>query len=317
MAFRYHIPQYLKARADWHERGFAETLVDFPALNARSKFWGDDQRAWWKNWEEVRDMRNPLDGRQRPRAAAARAAPPGGHDGGAGEPPRRAGPAAHPLPPGRIGHPIEPGTPQNLRLESFNGPNAGLTEVLVPAGYVRTAYDPRVRAERRPDPVPADRVRRRHRAPRAGAAVLARLPCRARDGGPAPARGLELRVGLPAADPAARLRGPSPALLVTAPVPASAARCRPVPCRSRPASNPLLSQWVGFGRSGHVEVRVGKVELGQGIVTALGQIAAEELDVAWSRVHVVPASTDGSPDEVHRRQPVGHGLGQRAAHGLR
>ena len=62
-------------------------------------------------------------------------------------------------------------------------------------------------------------------------------------------------------------------------------------------ANPLLSQWVGFGRSGHVEVRVGKVELGQGIVTALGQIAAEELDVAWSRVHVVPASTDGSPDE--------------------
>ena len=105
---------------------------------------------------------------------------------------------------------------------------------------------------------------------------------------------------------------------MTAPVPASAA---PVPSRSVPFStslmaNPLLSQWVGFGRSGHVEVRVGKVELGQGIVTALGQIAAEELDVAWSRVHVVPASTDGSPDEVHR-QPVGHGLGQRAAHGLR
>jgi Asp-tRNA(Asn)/Glu-tRNA(Gln) amidotransferase A subunit family amidase len=47
-----------------------------------------------------------------------------------------------PLPPGLIGHPIEPGTPQNLRLESFDGPNAGLTEVLVPAGYVQTAYDP-------------------------------------------------------------------------------------------------------------------------------------------------------------------------------
>ena len=86
---------------------------------------------------------------------------------------------------------------------------------------------------------------------------------------------------------------------MTAQVPASAA---PVPSRSVPfgtslRANPLLSQWVGFGRSGHVEVRVGKVELGQGIVTALGQIAAEELDVAWSRVHVVPASTDGSPDE--------------------
>jgi hypothetical protein len=30
----------------------------------------------------------------------------------------------------------------NLRLESFNGPNAGLTEVLIPAGYVTTVYDP-------------------------------------------------------------------------------------------------------------------------------------------------------------------------------
>ena len=27
--------------------------VDWPTLNARSKFWSDDQRASWKNWEEV------------------------------------------------------------------------------------------------------------------------------------------------------------------------------------------------------------------------------------------------------------------------
>jgi hypothetical protein len=31
--------------ADWKERGFVETLVDFATLNRRSKFWGDDQRA--------------------------------------------------------------------------------------------------------------------------------------------------------------------------------------------------------------------------------------------------------------------------------
>jgi amidase len=145
MAFRYHIPQYLKARAaDWAERGFAETLVDFPSLNARSKFWGDDQRAWWKNWEDVRDMRNPLGGRQ------------GVHERLLlRELLRRVDMMVllenhldvlvrlhTPLPPGRIGDPIEPGTPQNLRLESFNGPNAGLTEVLVPAGYVRTVHDP-------------------------------------------------------------------------------------------------------------------------------------------------------------------------------
>src|SRR5262249_7755143 len=32
--------------------------------------------------------------------------------------------------------------PSNLRPESLSGPNAGLTEVLIPAGYVTTVYDP-------------------------------------------------------------------------------------------------------------------------------------------------------------------------------
>ncbi|HEX7203950.1 MAG TPA: amidase family protein, partial [Xanthobacteraceae bacterium] len=65
MAFRFHMSQYLMRRAaDWKAQGFTETLADWAALNARSKFWGDDQRAAFKNWEEVADLRNPLDGRQ-------------------------------------------------------------------------------------------------------------------------------------------------------------------------------------------------------------------------------------------------------------
>ena len=48
-----------------------------------------------------------------------------------------------PFPPGKIGHAPQPGLPGNLRLETFNGPNAGLTEVLIPAGYVKTVYDPK------------------------------------------------------------------------------------------------------------------------------------------------------------------------------
>ncbi|MDH3738624.1 MAG: amidase family protein, partial [Alphaproteobacteria bacterium] len=65
MAFRFHIPQYLSRRAvDWAEKGFTETVVDFPSLNERSKFWGDDQRASFKNWEEVADPRNPHGHRQ-------------------------------------------------------------------------------------------------------------------------------------------------------------------------------------------------------------------------------------------------------------
>ena len=44
-------------------------------------------------------------------------------------------------------------------------------------------------------------------------------------------------------------------------------------------------------------VSPGKVEIGQGIVTALAQIAADELDVDIARVQMVRASTAGSPNE--------------------
>src|SRR5262249_60895048 len=63
--FRFHIPQYLARRAaDWKTFGFDESLIDFAQLNARSKFWGDDQRAAFKNWEEIGDRGNRLDGRK-------------------------------------------------------------------------------------------------------------------------------------------------------------------------------------------------------------------------------------------------------------
>src|SRR5215471_3217739 len=65
MMFGFHVNQYLSRRAaDWRERGLTETLADFAALNARSKFWGDDGRADFKNWEVVTEPRNTLGGRQ-------------------------------------------------------------------------------------------------------------------------------------------------------------------------------------------------------------------------------------------------------------
>src|ERR1700687_5228862 len=62
------------------------------------------------------------------------------------------------------------------------------------------------------------------------------------------------------------------------------------------AANPKLSSWVRFSPGGHVMVSPGKVEIGQGIVTALAQIAADELDVDIGRVQMVRASTAASPN---------------------
>jgi CO/xanthine dehydrogenase Mo-binding subunit len=69
---------------------------------------------------------------------------------------------------------------------------------------------------------------------------------------------------------------------------------RPRPSLTR---NPRLGDWLTIGRDGRVLVRSGKVELGQGVLTALAQIVADELDVDLARVVMVPARTDRSPDE--------------------
>ncbi|MBY0337098.1 MAG: molybdopterin-dependent oxidoreductase, partial [Acetobacteraceae bacterium] len=61
--------------------------------------------------------------------------------------------------------------------------------------------------------------------------------------------------------------------------------------------NRRLDAWLSFAVPGEVEVRPGKVELGQGILTALTQIAAEELEVAPARIRLLPATTGTSPDE--------------------
>jgi amidase len=143
--FRYHISQYLMRRAaDWKEVGYEETLKDWAALNARSKFWGDDQRAAFKNWEDVTDPRNPLDGRQGVNERIMLR-----------ELLRRVDMMVilenkldalvrlhTPWAPGLIGHPHQYDIPSNLNPESLSGPNAGLTELLIPAGYVTTTYDP-------------------------------------------------------------------------------------------------------------------------------------------------------------------------------
>ena len=147
MAFRFHIPQYLTRRAaDWKAQGLhRDARPTWPALNARSKFWGDDQRAAFKNWEEVADPRNPLGERQGVNERIMLR-----------ELLRRVDMMVilenkldalvrlhTPWPPGLIGARLSVRHRQQpARRSRCRGPNAGLTEVLIPAGYVTTVYDP-------------------------------------------------------------------------------------------------------------------------------------------------------------------------------
>lgn len=62
-------------------------------------------------------------------------------------------------------------------------------------------------------------------------------------------------------------------------------------------TNRRLDQWLRINRDGTVSVFPGKVEIGQGILTALSQIVAEELDVGLARVRLAPTDTRYSPDE--------------------
>src|SRR5436190_21912913 len=61
--------------------------------------------------------------------------------------------------------------------------------------------------------------------------------------------------------------------------------------------NRMLDAWIRINADGTAAVFTGKVELGQGIVTALGQIAAEELDLPLARVNMVSGDTGRTPNE--------------------
>ena len=65
----------------------------------------------------------------------------------------------------------------------------------------------------------------------------------------------------------------------------------------RVAENPRLGSWLTIEPDGTIRVHTGKIEYGQGILTAIAQLVADELDVSIGRVVVDSADTDRSPDE--------------------
>ena len=61
--------------------------------------------------------------------------------------------------------------------------------------------------------------------------------------------------------------------------------------------SPFLDSWIRIDAQNQVTIFTGKAELGQGVKTALMQIAAEELDVAFARVTLVTADTARTANE--------------------
>ncbi len=84
------------------------------------------------------------------------------------------------------------------------------------------------------------------------------------------------------------------------------------------AKQPFLDGWIRIGADGGIIVFTGKAELGQGIKTALIQVAAEELVVAPDRIEIVTADTERTADEgytagSHSMQDSGTAIRHAAA----
>jgi CO/xanthine dehydrogenase Mo-binding subunit len=60
---------------------------------------------------------------------------------------------------------------------------------------------------------------------------------------------------------------------------------------------PYLDSWIRIEADGAVTVFTGKAELGQGLKTAILQVAADELDVPMAGIKLVTADTLLTPDE--------------------
>jgi CO/xanthine dehydrogenase Mo-binding subunit len=76
--------------------------------------------------------------------------------------------------------------------------------------------------------------------------------------------------------------------------------------------NPRCSDWIDLSREGVVVLKSGKVEIGQGIATALVQIAADELDVAPKSVALIAGHTALGPLEAGTSSSLSIETGGRA-----
>lgn len=66
---------------------------------------------------------------------------------------------------------------------------------------------------------------------------------------------------------------------------------------SRGAPKATPTQWFVIKSDNTIELYVQKIEMGQGIHTALAQIAADELDIPWENIRVIAATTGSAVDD--------------------
>ena len=71
----------------------------------------------------------------------------------------------------------------------------------------------------------------------------------------------------------------------------------PAPLPGSLKETPELDAWIRVAADGGIQVFTGKAELGQGLKTALLQVAAEQLDVTPGSLGLVTADTGRTPDE--------------------
>ncbi|MCB0070884.1 MAG: molybdopterin-dependent oxidoreductase [Caldilineaceae bacterium] len=108
-------------------------------------------------------------------------------------------------------------------------------------------------------------------------------------------RAIRLRIGRPSAGPIYTVLTPDPLPPEWTPPPRTG-------LSPSLRANPQLDNWIRIDPGddngmGTVTVFTGKVEIGQGLRTAIAQIAAEELDVELARIRVVDGDTAQTPDE--------------------
>ncbi len=85
-----------------------------------------------------------------------------------------------------------------------------------------------------------------------------------------------------------------------APNPASPSAAAANPAATLPGdlkTSPIVSSWLRIEANGKVRLLVGKVEIGQGVLTAVAQLCADELGIDIKRIEITSGDTRLVPDE--------------------